>query len=167
MPRQRVERQKSGRGNDAALVARDWNRMLERGLPRLRRQRRWTQHDLAEASGLHRETISRLERPTGSRRHPSYHTLRALALAFNHDDLATFWQTLGNIAADDSAASWVEVTGRERQLIMGFATLTPEGQELIELIVALFRTRLEAHAGGDGVLDDMTALLALLHGRPR
>ncbi len=68
-----------------------WDRVLKRGLAPLRRTRGWTQHDLAQRSGLHRRTISRLEQPDGSTTHPNRQTITALARAFGYVRVSDLW----------------------------------------------------------------------------
>jgi transcriptional regulator with XRE-family HTH domain len=151
---------------DRGTHERDWKRALEDGLPRLRHERRWTQQDLAEACGLHRETISRWERPGSTNSHPTNHTLRALALAFNHDDIVDFWTALCGAAAIEQGGSWLRLTTHQHQLVANFTVLTEVQQELVELLMLLFRTRLHGNVRGDRALDDVEALLALAKQRP-
>lgn len=145
----------------------DWKQALVSGLPRLRRQRHWTQHDLAEACGLHRETIGRLERPGKHTGDPLHHTLRALALAFNHDDLASFWTALCSAAAETTPGIWVYLNVRQHELIMKIEQCTPEQQELMHVLIAFFRAQLHPRLSGSEPLHDAEALLALLKHHPR
>ncbi len=63
--------------------------ILAQNLTRLRRRAKLTQAELAEASGVAQQTVSRLER--GEAREPTYATVRALAdaLGVSSDKLAS------------------------------------------------------------------------------
>jgi len=144
-----------------------WKQALAAGLPRLRRRRHWTQHELADACGLHRETIGRLERPGRRHGEPGHSTLRALALAFNHDDLAGFWTALCGAAAEASSGGWVRLDLRQHELITKLGECTPEQQELVHVLIAFFRAQLHPRLPGSEPLRDAEALLALLKQGPR
>ena len=144
-----------------------WKQALAAGLPRLRRRRHWTQHELADACGLHRETISRLERPGRRQGEPVHGTLRALALAFNHDDLAGFWTALCGAAAEASSGVWARLDLRQHELITKLGECTPEQQELVHVLIAFFRAQLHPQLPGSEPLRDVETLLALLKQRPR
>jgi transcriptional regulator with XRE-family HTH domain len=60
------------------------------GLRRLRKERGWTQEELATESDLETRTIQKLERNENS---PSYNTICSLAKSFEMED----WEFLKNI----------------------------------------------------------------------
>lgn len=153
-------------GDRKGLGTAGWKQVLVAGLPLLRRQRRWSQQDLADASGLHRETIGRLERSTIEQAAPMEHTLRALALAFNHDDLGAFWTALCAAAAEASQGVWVRLTSQQHELVMKFAQCSPEQQELICVLIAFFRAQVHPRVPGAEPVQEAEALLGLLKHRP-
>ena len=94
------------------------------------------------------------------------HTLRALALAFNHDDLADFWTALCAAAAEASQGVWVRLTSQQHELIMKFAQCTPEQQELMHVLIAFFRAQSDPRLPGGEPVRQAEALLGLLKHRP-
>jgi transcriptional regulator with XRE-family HTH domain len=64
--------------------------MLGERIAEMRRQRGWTQAELAEKAGLRQATISKIER--GQRRKNGVTTLQGIATAFNID-LTTLLKT--------------------------------------------------------------------------
>ena len=82
----------------------EWERALVVGLPPLRAARGWSQSLLARRSGLHRRTISRLERPEPNTSRPNPQTLTALARAFGYVHLSDLWTALQGSRALDMGA---------------------------------------------------------------
>jgi DNA-binding XRE family transcriptional regulator len=75
---QEVERESVAAGEAEALAAYEEHFRLALAVIRLRKRQRWTQQQLAKASGVQQSEISRIERGQGN---PTYRTLQALAHA--------------------------------------------------------------------------------------
>jgi DNA-binding XRE family transcriptional regulator len=73
-----VGEESSAAGETAALAAYAEHFRLALAVIQLRKKRRWTQQQLAKASGVQQSEISRIERGQGN---PTYRTLQALAQA--------------------------------------------------------------------------------------
>ena len=75
---QAVEGESAAAGDAAALAAYGEHFQLALSVIQLRKKQRWTQQQLAKASGVQQSEISRIERGQGN---PTYRTLQALAQA--------------------------------------------------------------------------------------
>jgi DNA-binding XRE family transcriptional regulator len=73
-----VEEESAAAGESAALAAYGEHFRLALAVIQLRKKQRWTQQQLAKASGVQQSEISRIERGQGN---PTYRTLQALAQA--------------------------------------------------------------------------------------
>lgn len=73
-----VEEEGVAAGETAALSAYSEHFRLALAVIQLRKKQRWTQQQLAKASGVQQSEISRIERGQGN---PTYRTLQALAQA--------------------------------------------------------------------------------------
>lgn len=125
---------------------------ISRGLRRLRRARQWTQQNLAETSGLHRETISRWERDEYTTA-PSEATMSALATAFGFPNTFTFWDALYQAAADEAAAAEVlRVDRGTRRVVQMYLALSEPRRLYIESLVLHWHATEMAFASGKGDL---------------
>lgn len=73
-----VGEESAAAGESAALAAYGEHFRLALAVIQLRKKQRWTQQQLAKASGVQQSEISRIERGQGN---PTYRTLQALAQA--------------------------------------------------------------------------------------
>lgn len=73
-----VGEESAAAGETAALAAYGEHFRLALAVIQLRKKQRWTQQQLAKASGVQQSEISRIERGQGN---PTYRTLQALAQA--------------------------------------------------------------------------------------
>ena len=148
----------SGVRSPGDLTIAEWQALLRSGLSPLREARGWTQHDLAQRSGLHRRTIMRIETTEMGQRQPGTQTLNALTRAFGYVHLGDLWMALQGAGSANGGAPLI-VGERLRRIVLAIVDCAPEQQQLIEGIALCWAALRRAEASGEAHLLDIEALL--------
>jgi len=133
-----------------------WVQLLRGGLPHLRATQGWTQQDLAARSGLHRETIGRLERLAPTANRPSDATLTALASAFGYVQLSDLWTALhATVSALEPVHSPLRLTTDVQDLIHAYLDCTAEQQQYLRGVAYIYAARRRAALLGHTALVEL------------
>ncbi len=134
----------------------EWLVLLHQGLDSLRRSHELTQQQLAEASGLNRETIGRIERGL-VRTKLQQATVAALAAAFKCSTLFEFREALQrsrNLGVIRNTTA-LQIDARSHRLLLAFQELSPAQKDTAEAVVMRLLANVRAHRVGEEKLCTM------------
>lgn len=140
----------------------EWLQLLAQSLEALRRVREMTQQDLADQSGLNRETIGRIERGL-VRTKLQQSTVSALAAAFGYATLSQFWEALQR--ARDTAivrgSGTLALDVRTYRILTAFQELSPIQKDLVEAVVTQLLANIRAQRTGEESLCNLPNFVGL------